>query len=91
MLHTLVSAVNKDSADVLQRVVRETGQFTVDRVFSPYPSPYELTRALSTLRLDVAFLDVSYRGPAASLIEQIRSIDASYPSLVSRRKCLTQH
>jgi cellulose biosynthesis protein BcsQ len=79
MLHTFLSTVNKDSADVLQRVIRETGHFVLDRVFSPYPTPYELSRALSTLRLDVAFLDVTYSGPAASLVEQIRSIDASLP------------
>ena len=79
MLHTLVSTVDKDSADVLRRVIRETGHFVVDRAFSPYPSPYELSRALSTLRLDVAFLDVTYKGAATPLLEQIRSIDPSLP------------
>ena len=79
MLHTLVSTVDKDSADVLKRVIRETGHFVVDRAFSPYPSPYELSRALSTLRLDVAFLDVTYKGAATPLLEQIRSIDPSLP------------
>jgi hypothetical protein len=79
MLHTVLSTVNKDSADVLQRVIRETGHFVLDRVFSPYPSPYEMSRALSTLRLDVVFLDVTYSGPASSLVEQIRSTDPSLP------------
>src|ERR1700733_11702059 len=79
MLHALLSTVNKDSADVLQRVIRETGHFVLDRTFSPYPSPVELSRALSTLRLDVAFLDVTYKGAAASLVEQIGNIDASLP------------
>jgi cellulose biosynthesis protein BcsQ len=79
MLHTLVSTVDKDSADVLQRVIRETGHFILDRVFSPYPSPYEMSRALSTLRLDVVFLDMTYTGAAVSLVEQIRSVDALLP------------
>ena len=79
MLHTVLSTVNRDSADLLQRAIRETGHFVLDRIFSSYPSPYELSRALNTLRLDVAFLDVTYGGATASLVEQIKSIDDSLP------------
>ncbi len=79
MLHAFLSTVNKDSADVLQRMIRGNRPFRSGEGVSPYPSPYEASRALSTLRLDVAFLDVTYSGPACVLVEQIGSIDASLP------------
>src|SRR5271166_5117913 len=79
MLHALLSTGNQESGDLLQRLVRETGQFVLERVFFPHPTHYELSRALNTLQLDVALLDVTNAEPAASVVEQIRRSDASLP------------
>jgi len=79
MLHALISTENRDSGDLLQRLIRETGQFVLERVFSTRPTHYELGRALNTLRLDVVFLDVTKTERAESVFEQIRRSDASLP------------
>jgi pilus assembly protein CpaE len=72
MLHALLIAHQRDAAELLTSLTRSSGQIVLDRAFSPVPSIYQLTTALNTLALDVAFIDVSNPEQAAAACEQIR-------------------
>jgi pilus assembly protein CpaE len=72
MLHALLIAQQRDAAELLTSLIRSSGQVVLDRAFSPAPSFYQLTTALNTLALDVAFIDVSNPEQAGAACEQIR-------------------
>ncbi|HLJ50215.1 MAG TPA: hypothetical protein VKU01_29580 [Bryobacteraceae bacterium] len=72
MLHSLLITQNKEAAELFTSLIRSSGQINLDRVFCPPPSPYQLTMALTTLALDVAFIDVTDREQAVATCEQIR-------------------
>jgi cellulose biosynthesis protein BcsQ len=64
MLHALLISTDSAAADLLSRVLRQTGQITLDQVYSSAPTHYQLSRTLNTLPLDVAFVDMRNRGHA---------------------------
>jgi len=72
MLHALLIAHQREAAELLTSLIRSSGQMVLDRAFSPAPSFYQLTTALNTLALDVAFIDVSNPAQAVAACEQIR-------------------
>ena len=71
MLHALLISNDSAAAELLGRVIRQTGQITVDQSYSAAPSHYQLTRTLNTLSLDVAFLDVRNRAVAEQAQSEI--------------------
>jgi MinD-like ATPase involved in chromosome partitioning or flagellar assembly len=72
MLHSLLISDNVQATELLSRIIRSSGQVTLDRFFCPSPTHYALTTALNTLALDVAFLDVSFPDRAFACYEQIK-------------------
>ena len=77
MLHGLLITCNADTTELLGRVIRTSGQITLDRFFSPPPNPYQLTTALQTLPIDVVYLDAG--SDIAQLIaDQVRR---DYPGI----------
>ncbi len=72
MLHSLLITQSKEAAELLTSLIRSSGQLNLDRVFCPPPSPYQLTMALTTLALDVVFVDVSDAEQAVATCEQVR-------------------
>jgi len=79
MIHSLVIANDAESADLIGRLARASGQVAVDRVFCPAPRHYELAHVLNTLAPDVVLLDTSRRGEAACLYEQFQEKTPSLP------------
>ena len=71
MLHALLTTEDREAVELLSGLVRSSEQITLERTFCPPPTTYQLTMALNTLSLDVAFVDVSSWN-AAALCEQIR-------------------
>jgi pilus assembly protein CpaE len=61
MLHALLISTDSATADLLSRVIRQTGQISLDQVYSCAPTHYQLSRTLNTLALDVAFVDMRNR------------------------------
>src|SRR5271170_7739277 len=69
MLHALLISNDAAAAELLSRVIRQTGQIILDQTFSVEPTHYQLTRSLHTLPLDVVFVDARDRGQ----VEQLQS------------------
>jgi pilus assembly protein CpaE len=69
MLHALLITNDAAAAELLSRVIRQTGQIILDQNYSAQPTHYQLTRSLHTLPLDVIFVDVRDRGH----VEQVQS------------------
>src|SRR5277367_3125995 len=69
MLHALLISNDSAAAELLSRVIRQTGQIILDQTYSVEPTHYQLTRSLHTLPLDVVFVDVRDR----THVEQVQS------------------
>ena len=72
MLHGLLITDDREAAELLGSLARSSGQITLDRVFCPSPTHYQLAVALNSLTSDVVFLDISDLEKARSTYEQIR-------------------
>ena len=71
MLHALLTTEDREAVELLTGLVRSSEQITLERTFCPPPSTYQLTMALNTLSLDIAFVDVSSSN-APAICAQIR-------------------
>lgn len=57
MLHVLICAATRESAELVCRVVQRAGHFHVDRVLSPLTAPSQFVSALSSVSPDLVLLD----------------------------------
>ena len=71
MLHGLLITDDREAGELLGSLIRSSGQITLDRVFCPSPTHYQLSVALNSLTSDVAFLDISNPEKARGIYEQI--------------------
>ena len=76
---SLLISDDVDATDLLSRIIRGSGQITLDRFFYPSPTHYALATTLNTLALDVVFLDVSFPDRAFTSYEQIKQINPACP------------
>jgi MinD-like ATPase involved in chromosome partitioning or flagellar assembly len=79
VLHSLLISDDVDATDLLSRIIRGSGQITLDRFFCPSPTHYALATTLNTLALDVVFLDVSFPDRAFTSYEHIKQINPAVP------------
>jgi Flp pilus assembly CpaE family ATPase len=79
MLHSLLISDDVHATELVSRVIRSSGQITLDRFFCPSPTHYSLSTTMNTLALDVVFLDVSFPDRAFTAYEQIRQSDPTIP------------
>ena len=61
MLHALLISNDAAAAELLSRVIRQTGQIILDQIYHSEPTHYQITRSFHTLPLDVAFVDLRDR------------------------------
>jgi Mrp family chromosome partitioning ATPase len=79
MLHSLLISDDVNATELLSRIIRSSGQITLDRFFCPSPAHYPLSTTLNTLALDVIFLDVTFPDRAFASYEQVRQSNPSVP------------
>jgi len=71
MLHALLISNDCTAAELLTRVIRQTGQIILDQVYSAEPTHYQLTRSLHTLPLDVVFVDARDRAQVQQVQDEM--------------------
>jgi len=59
MLQSLLISNSRDTAELIARAIRQSGHINLEQVFCPLPTHYQLSRALSTLTLDVVFVETT--------------------------------
>ncbi len=62
MLQSLLISNSRDAAEPIARAIRQSGHINLEQVFCPPPTHYQLSRALSTLTLDVVFVETTFVG-----------------------------
>lgn len=72
MIHGFLISHTTETADLIGRLVRTSGQIALDRVCCPFPGPYQITTTLQTLPVDVAFVDLAKPEEAAPVLDQLR-------------------
>lgn len=69
MLQSLLITDHRAAAELLARAIRQSGEINLEQILCPAPTHYQLSRALNTLTLDVAFVDAT--GDAAMIAGEI--------------------
>lgn len=71
MLQSLLISNDRAAAELIARAIRQSGHINLEQVFYPPPTHYQLSRALSTLTLDAAFVDTTNTEQVRMLCEEI--------------------
>lgn len=71
MLQSVLIANDRAAADLIAGVIRQAGHINLEQIHCPAPTHYRLARALSTLSLDVVFVDTSNADQAGRLCAEI--------------------